>query len=85
MPSQMNILEEEDIGCESYMLKPSDIKDIWKNSKVRNAMFAFMQNYFKPKSSYEPEKVEYNALNILAEYQVYNLEFSKNDLNLNDC
>jgi len=84
MPSVLLIQEEEDMGCETYMLKPSDINEIWKNSKVRNAMFAFMQNYFKPKSSYEPEKVEYNALNILAEFQVYNLEFSKNEMNLND-
>ena len=70
--------------CEEYMLKPSDIRDIWKNSKVKNAMFAFLQDYFKPRSQYEPERVEYNALNILAEYQVYNLEFAKNELNLND-
>ena len=28
--------------------------------------------------------MEYNALNILADYQCYNLEFSKNELNLSD-
>ena len=47
-------------------------------------MFIFFQDHFKPRTSYEPERIEYNALNILAEYQVYNLEWCKNELNLND-
>jgi hypothetical protein len=66
------------------MLRPSSIRDIWKNEKVKKAMFNYMTEYFKPRSSYEPERVEYNALNILVEYQVYNLEFAKNDLHLTD-
>jgi hypothetical protein len=28
--------------------------------------------------------VDYNALNILADYQLYNLEFAKNELTLDD-
>jgi hypothetical protein len=43
-----------------------------------------LANYFKPRTSYEPERIEYNALNILADYQCYNLEFSKNEMNLSD-
>lgn len=43
-----------------------------------------MQQYFKPRSSYEPERVDYNCLNIFAEFQSYNLEFCKNDIYLND-
>jgi hypothetical protein len=73
------------MGYDDFMLKPSHINDIWKNSKVKVAMFNFMSNYFKPRTSYEPERVEYNALNILADYQCYNLEFSKNELNLSDA
>ena len=72
------------MGFEDSMLKPSNISEIWKNSKVKVAMFNFMANYFKPRTSYEPERVEYNALNILADYQCYNLEFTKNELNLSD-
>lgn len=66
------------------MLKPSNIKGIWTIFKVKKAMFDFLTWYFRPKSSYDPERVEYNALNILAEYQTYNLEFCKNELALND-
>lgn len=80
----LNIVDEDDIACSEFMLRPSTIRDIWKNSKVKNAMFNYMTDYFKPRSSYEPERVEYNALNILTEYQVYNLEFAKNELHLTD-
>jgi hypothetical protein len=78
------IQDEEDLGFEGYMIKPSTIISIWKNSKVKVAMFNFLANYFKPRTSYEPERIEYNALNILADYQCYNLEFSKNEMNLSD-
>ena len=47
-------------------------------------MFEYLQWYFRPKTSYETERVDYNALNILAEYQTYNLEFVKNELDLSD-
>ena len=36
--------------------------------------------YFKPMSSLEQEKVEYNEINIFSEYQLYNLVFAKNEL-----
>ena len=84
MSSTILIMEEEDEGCEEYIIKPSDVREMWNASKVKAKMFAFLQNHFKPRSQYEPERIEYNALNILAEYQVYNLEFSKTELNLND-
>jgi hypothetical protein len=68
LSSGLNIQEEDDMGFEEYMLKPSQVRDIWRNSKSRNAMFTFMQDHFKPRSHYEPERVEYNALNILSEF-----------------
>ena len=66
------------------MMKPSNIRDIWATFKVKLNMFNYMQWYFRPRNSYDPERVDYNALNILAEYQTYNLEFLKNDLDLSD-
>ena len=72
------------ISFNHYMLKPSNIKQIWSGFKVHKAMFDFMQFYFRPRNSYEPERVDYNALNILAEYQTYNLEFLKNELDVTD-
>ena len=75
---------EDNICFDSYMIKPSNLRDIWSISQVKKKMFEYMQWYFRPKNSYEPERVDYNALNILAEYQTYNLEFLKNELDLND-
>ena len=50
------------------MLKPSNLVSIWSIFKVKKGMFEFMQWYFRPKTSYDTERVDYNALNILAEY-----------------
>jgi len=66
------------------MFRPSDLRKIFSGFKVKKAMFEFMQWYFRPRTSYEPERVDYNALNILAEYQTYNLEFLKNELEASD-
>ena len=46
-------------------------------------MVDYLTWYFRPKNSYDPERVDYNALNILAEYQTYNFEFLRNELDLN--
>jgi hypothetical protein len=79
------IVDEEDLGFESVMIKPSKVNKLWKMFKVKLGIFNFLQNHFKPRSNYEPERVEYNALNILAEYQTFNIEFCKNELSMNDC
>ena len=47
-------------------------------------MIDYLTWYFRPRNSYDPERVDYNALNILSEFQCCNLEFCKNELNLND-
>jgi len=51
---------------------------------MKEELFNIYQDYFKPKSSLEQEKVEYNELNIFAEYQLYNLVFAKNELQFDD-
>ena len=75
---------EDNVCFDQCMIKPSNLRDIWSTFKVKKAMFDYMQWYFRPRNSYEPERVDYNALNILAEYQTYNLEFIKNELDLNN-
>ena len=67
---------------ELFILKPSNLVDIWSTFKVKNNMMNFLQWYFRPKNSFEPERIDYNALNILAEYQTFNFEFCKNELDL---
>lgn len=51
----------------SVIIRPDEVKRIWKIAKSKNAMLKFYQALYKPKS-YEQEKVEYNTINILAEY-----------------
>lgn len=43
-----------------------------------------LQKQFNPENRIEEEKMDYNELNILAEFQIYNLLFSKNELLLDD-
>jgi len=68
----------------NFIIKANTVKDVWSKSKPKQALFDHLTWYFRPKSSLDPERVDYNALNILADYQLYNLEFSKNELTLND-
>jgi hypothetical protein len=51
---------------------------------MKEDLILIFQDYFKPKSSIEQEKVEYNEINIFAELQLYNLIFAKNELLVNN-
>ncbi len=57
---------------------------IWSKSRPKQALLEHLTWYFRPKSSLDPERVDYNALNILADFQLYNMEFAKNEICLND-
>jgi hypothetical protein len=59
---------------------PSDITKIWRSTRLKDEIVKHLQNLFKPKSQFEQEKVEYNHINILAEFILYNLIFAKNEL-----
>ena len=67
-----------------FILKPSSVKRVWNSSNMKEEFILIFQEFFKPKSSLEPEKVEYNEINIFSEYQLYNLVFAKNQLMYND-
>ena len=50
-------------------MKPSHVKRVWAATKnLKDEIFSIYQEYFKPKSSLEPERVEYNELNIFSEF-----------------
>eukprot|EP00347_Sterkiella_histriomuscorum_P011400 403372601 len=69
---------------ESLILKPTNIAKIWDSSHMKEDLILIFQEYFKPKSSIEQEKVEYNEINIFSEYQLYNLIYAKNELLLSN-
>lgn len=64
----------------NYILLPSDIETLWKSMRVKDELVKFLQEKYKPKSQFEQEKVEYNQINILAEFLMYNIIFAKNEL-----
>ena len=71
---------------QNYIVKPSHVKRVWASGakQLKDEIFAIYQEYFKPKSSLEPERVEYNELNIFSEFQLYNLAFAKSELMMDD-
>lgn len=80
----MQLEIEEDNLFEFAIFKPSNVKTITKQFKKKKAVLDHLQWYFRPKNSYEPERVDYNCLNILAEFQCYNYEFAHDELHLNN-
>jgi len=51
-----------------FIIKPSHIKRIWAGSNMKEELFNVFHEQFKPKSSLEPERVEYNEKNFLSEF-----------------
>ena len=74
----MALIEQGKIS--EYILLPSDITKIWRSTRLKDELVKHLQNLFKPKSQFEQEKVEYNHINILAEFILFNLIFAKNEL-----
>lgn len=68
------------IRFENLILKPQHVDRIWDSSHMKEDLILILQEFFKPKSSIEQEKVEYNEINIFSEYQLHNLIFAKNEL-----
>ncbi|TNV84677.1 hypothetical protein FGO68_gene7054 [Halteria grandinella] len=66
------------------ILRPSHLKKVWASSNMKEELISIFQEHFKPKSSLEQEKVEYNEINIFSEFQLYNLVFAKNELIFDD-
>ena len=59
---------EDDVIYHDCIIKPSTVAQCWSKGKVKLAVLEHLQWYFRPRSSYEPERVDYNCLNIFAEY-----------------
>lgn len=82
--SQKSVPAAVEFDDSNFIISASTCKDVWSKSRPKAALLDYLTWYFRPKSSLEPERVDYNALNILADYQLYNIEFAKNELTLND-
>ena len=51
-----------------FIISPYAISLIWGKSQPKQALFDHLQHYFRPKSSLDPERIDYNALLILSEF-----------------
>mmetsp|Transcript_7612 Transcript_7612/g.6741 ORF Transcript_7612/g.6741 Transcript_7612/m.6741 type:complete len:218 (+) Transcript_7612:6-659(+) len=78
------ILPQEDPDYESFIITPAVVGELWESSRPKNMLIELYQKQFKPRRVLEDEPLDYNKLNILAEFQTYNLIFSKNELLLDD-
>ena len=75
----MGSVPEEDFGVadvdlhlehrfEGFIIKPKAVKKLWKTPRIKEGLIEIFSNHFKPKSSIEEQKVEYNEINIFAEF-----------------
>ena len=67
-----------------FVILPTDVRQLWASNRIKDELVKFFQELYKPASQYEQEKVEYNKINILSEYSLYNMTFCKNELMLDD-
>ena len=79
-----DLAQEEDKLFEFLIIKPSDILKFERSGKIKKAIQDHIGWHYRPRSQFENERIDYNCLNILAEYQTYNLEMCRNDLELSN-
>ena len=65
---------------ESFIIHPDHVEAFWVSPRPKEAMIEHYQKTFNPENKLDEEKLDYNELNIVAEFQVYNLIFAKKDL-----
>ena len=68
----------------SFTLLPSDIIKIQRQTRMKEEIVKFLQELYKPRSQFEQERVEYNHINILSEFILYNIIFAKNELQFDE-
>lgn len=67
-------------SLDGYLMLPSEIERLWKHARVKDELVKFFQEKWKPKNQFDPEKIEYNQIIIVAEYVMFNIIFAKNEL-----
>ena len=68
----------------AFIITPVDVRRMFNSPRTKEELVKFFQDLYKPKSQFEQERVEYNQINILAEYQMYNMIFAKNEMMYDD-
>ena len=83
--SQMEGEQEQVEAQVNKLILPEHIAPIWDSEDPLADMFDLYSSFFNPSHDPEYEVVDDNKIKIIAEFQIYNLIFCKNDLKLNDA
>lgn len=76
--SQMHDQNQED----QKVISENDVESIWNSEDPLKEMFDLFTTFFNPNHSHDFEQVDDNKIHFLAEFQIYNMIFLKNDLKL---
>ena len=66
------------------MITPDQVEEIWNANDPLKDLFDLYTNFFNPEHSDEYDQVDDNKIKIIAEFQIYNLIFLKNDIKLDN-
>lgn len=66
------------------MISVQQIDEVWSAEDPLQKLFDIFMSYFNPSHDPEFNTVDDNKIKLLAEYQIYNLIFLKNDIKLED-
>ena len=81
--SQMDGENEEAIHGQK-ILATEDITPLWESEDPLTELFNIYSSFFNPSHDPEYEVVDDNKIKLIAEFQIYNMIFCKNDLKLGD-
>lgn len=70
--------------CDSFIITPSLVNSLWHASRPIENLIELYQKTFNPENRIDDEKLDYNELKIISDFQVYNLIFAKKELLLDD-
>mmetsp|Transcript_26990 Transcript_26990/g.26912 ORF Transcript_26990/g.26912 Transcript_26990/m.26912 type:complete len:94 (+) Transcript_26990:29-310(+) len=62
------------------LISPSQVASIWESQDPLDDLFKIYTLFFNPTLSDDYDTVDDNKIKLLAEFQLYNLIFCKNDL-----
>lgn len=66
------------------LITTEDISPLWDSEDPLTELFEIYSSFFNPSHDPEYEVVDDNKIKIIAEFQIYNMIFCKNDMKLND-
>ena len=83
-PVEVQPEEEEEEPEPQNLINPEQVETIWNAEDPLNELFQLYTTFFNPEHDDEYDVVDDNKIKFIAEFQIYNLIFCKNDLHLDN-